>query len=92
MMYPWSDHMNGWGWTVMSISSLLFLGLVIAGIIAAVRSAKAGADDRPLTGPALTPRSLLADRFARGEIDEAEYRRRVDVLNQTAGNGPNGAP
>ena len=26
--------------------------------------------------------SVLSDRFARGEIDEAEYRRRRDVLHE----------
>jgi putative membrane protein len=26
---------------------------------------------------------LLADRYARGEMDEAEYRRRLDVLHRS---------
>ena len=46
--------------------------------------------DRPqLTGPhrppwapptQASPEQLLAERFARGEIDEEEYRRRLQVL------------
>jgi putative membrane protein len=31
-------------------------------------------------GAAPDPVSVLADRYARGEIDEGEYRRRLDVL------------
>jgi putative membrane protein len=31
------------------------------------------------------PEQLLAERFARGEIDESEYRARLDVLAGTAG-------
>jgi putative membrane protein len=30
-----------------------------------------------------TPEQLLAERFARGEIDEDEYRRRLDTLRGT---------
>ncbi|WP_037972432.1 SHOCT domain-containing protein [Streptomyces sp. NRRL WC-3742] len=47
-----------------------------------------------LHGPA--PEQVLAERFARGEIDEEEYRRRLDVLRSAGGpgnwpgNGPNG--
>jgi putative membrane protein len=35
----------------------------------------------PVPPPASgSPQQLLADRFARGEIDEEEYRRRLAVL------------
>jgi putative membrane protein len=96
MMYWWGQQMHGWGWVLMSLGSVLLLALVIAGVVAVVRLADARvADarvaDRPPAPPA-TPRSLLADRYARGEIDEAEYRHRVDVLNETAGNGPTSGP
>ena len=85
MMYWWGQQMNGWGWLVMSLSSLVFLGLVVAGGVAVVRLAGARAAGQPPAPPAVTPRTLLADRFARGEIDEQEYRHRVDVLNETGG-------
>jgi putative membrane protein len=38
--------------------------------------------------PVPAPEQLLAERFARGEIDEDEYRRRLDVLRETAGPRP----
>lgn len=31
-----------------------------------------------------TPKDILAERFASGEIDEMEYRRRLRVLEETA--------
>ncbi len=31
-------------------------------------------------GPKKTPEQLLAERFAKGEIDEEEYTRRLSVL------------
>ncbi|MFJ9695945.1 SHOCT domain-containing protein [Kitasatospora sp. NPDC101183] len=37
-----------------------------------------------------TPEQLLAERFARGEIDEEEYRRRLATLRSA--NGPGGEP
>jgi putative membrane protein len=79
MMY-WGNGMGGWGMLLMTVSNLLFWGLVIAGIVALVRytgqRARPGEpiDHRPI------PQQVLAERFARGEIDEDEYTRRMQVL------------
>ena len=35
--------------------------------------------------PAQTPEQILAERFARGEIDEDEYRQRAGALHETRG-------
>ncbi|QJS13807.1 hypothetical protein HKX69_33485 [Streptomyces argyrophyllae] len=43
------------------------------------------ADTRPLDP---TPEQILAERFARGEIDEDEYHRRLTVLAKTTGDVP----
>jgi putative membrane protein len=79
MMY-WGNGMGGLGMTLMIVSNLLFWGLVIVAIAALVRYTRRGAQPGvPVThGP--TPQQLLADRFARGDIDEDEYRRRLQVL------------
>jgi putative membrane protein len=60
------DHMSGRGVTLMTISTVGFWVLVIVGIVLLVRYL--GRADRP--GPGPTPERLLAERFARGEIDE----------------------
>jgi putative membrane protein len=79
MMY-WGNGMGGWGMTLMTVSSLLFWGMVVAAIVALVRYA--GRVGQPgvsaAHGPA--PQQLLAERFARGDIDEDEYTRRLHVL------------
>ena len=81
MMYWYGNSMSGWGYALMTISMVLFWGLVIAGVVALIRylgrSGQQGG-----AGPApYTPEQLLAQRFAQGEIDEDEYRRRLDILH-----------
>lgn len=79
----WPDGgLNGWGGVAMTISMLLFWGLLILGAVLLVRAL-----NRPPTSaapePRPSPQQVLTDRFARGEIDEDEYRRRLDALSST---------
>lgn len=80
MMWDYGDHMSGWGWAVMAFGSVLFWALIVVGVIALVRYLGRERDRSQPVGP--TAEELLAQRFARGEIDEAEYRHRLDVLRQ----------
>ena len=87
----WGNGMGGWGMVLMTVSSLLFWGLVIAGIVALVRYTGRGAQPGAPATHRPTPQQVLADRFARGEIDEDEYTRRLQVLGATApARGPGG--
>jgi putative membrane protein len=89
MMY-WGNGMGGGGMVLMTVASLLFWGLVIAGILALVRYASRGAPAAPAI-QAPTPHQVLAERFARGDIDEEEYTRRLQVLGTTTPDpGPGG--
>ncbi|MFC3386065.1 SHOCT domain-containing protein [Couchioplanes caeruleus subsp. azureus] len=90
MMY-FGNGMGGWGMVLMAMSSLLFWALVIVGIVALIRYTSGGAQrSEPVVhGP--TPQQTLAERFARGDIDEEEYGRRLQVLGGTAPtSGPGG--
>ena len=82
MMYGYGNGMGGWGYALMTISMILFWGAVIYGIVALVRYAHRDGPQRgePAGPPAPEPERLLAERFARGEIDEAEYISRRDAL------------
>ncbi|MCX4767981.1 SHOCT domain-containing protein [Streptomyces sp. NBC_01275] len=86
----WYGHdPSGWGWFVMSVGMIFFWALLIViGVLlfrALSRSADSGASTSPAQrGPAAE--QLLAERFARGEIDDDEYRRRLTVLR--TGGGP----
>ena len=89
--YGW-DHMGGWGWVATTLGSLLFLallGLIAWLVVRAVRRPGDGPPRSARTAGQDTAERLLADRFARGEIDEDEYRRRLATL-RNVGTGPGG--
>jgi putative membrane protein len=73
------DHMSGWGWLGMTLSTVLFVGLLVLGGLLLVPVARQS--ERPVTSP--SPEQLLAERYARGDIDEEEYRRRLATLTDT---------
>ncbi len=92
MMYWYGNGMSGWGYALMTVSMILFWGAVIFGIVALVRyigrSGQPPAEPRPPQSAESpksaespqSPERLLAERFARGEIGEEEYRQRLAVL------------
>jgi putative membrane protein len=73
----------GWGpWFGMALGMIVFWGLIIAGVIVLVRylgSTRAGRESETGNGQG-NAEQILADRFARGEIDEDEYRKRRELL------------
>ncbi|MFD4973210.1 SHOCT domain-containing protein [Streptomyces sp. NPDC058424] len=86
----WYDGGWGWGWLFMAIFMVLFWALVIAGVVALVRYLAGSHHGHP-SGPLSSGESgwggrraedLLAERFARGEIDEDEYKRRLALLRE----------
>ncbi|BBX71393.1 SHOCT domain-containing protein [Mycolicibacterium psychrotolerans] len=84
MMYG-DGWMWGWGgWALMSIMMVLVWALVIAGIVLAIRflGGPRQSAGRSHGYPKSSAEDLLAERFARGEIDEDEYRRRAALLRE----------
>ena len=80
-MMDWND---GWGvgsWIVMSLMMVLFWGGLIALVVFLVRANTHQRHPTTKGPPEPDADQLLADRYARGEIDEAEFTRRRDVLN-----------
>lgn len=77
MMY-WGNGSGGWGYLMMAVTMVLFWGLLVAGVVVLVRSVSRRETAWPAAGP--DPARVLAERFARGDIDEAEYRQRLRVL------------
>lgn len=85
MMY-WDGNMGVWGYILMGASFLLFWAAIITAIILFARSV--GAGNRRYGGGGPGPgvaENLLAERFARGEIDESEYTARLSVLRRGRG-------
>jgi putative membrane protein len=74
----WYDHdLTAWGWVGMALGMIAFWALLIAVGLWLVRSS--GRDDRA-AGQRPDPQQLLAERFARGEIEEVEYHDRLATL------------
>ncbi|MQA82202.1 MAG: hypothetical protein GEV10_27680 [Streptosporangiales bacterium] len=73
MMYGYG--MGAWGYVLMSLSMIVFWGLLIAGVVALWRFLRRAPRDAS-TKAAATPEQILAERYARGEIDEDEYLHR----------------
>lgn len=81
MMYGY-----GWAWVWM-LAIGVFVLVLIAGIVLAIvlatrgsgRAAASGADPAVPRSPA---QAILDERFARGEIDEEEFRRRSETLRR----------
>ena len=86
MMWWPEGNVSGWGWLAMTISMVLFWGLLILGGILLVRALNRPSGDHSVA-PRPTAEQVLAERFARGEIDEEEYRRRRAALS-SAGLAP----
>ncbi|HEU0042656.1 MAG TPA: SHOCT domain-containing protein [Jiangellaceae bacterium] len=76
----WWNDSSGW-WFVMPLLMVVFW----VGVIWLVVSVFRGLVARPSGegGRPERPEEILARRYARGQIDEDEYRRRRDILSGT---------
>jgi putative membrane protein len=86
-MMVWYGHgMNSWGWFVMSLSTLLFWALILGVGVLLFRTLTrpvppgAGHGTWQSTLQGSGPERILAERYARGEIDDEEYHRRLATL------------
>ena len=87
MMYGGDGWMwGGWGWggwILMTLAMVVFWALVITAIVLAIRYLTGGSranQASPSSGRGAE--DVLAERFARGEIDDDEYRQRMTRLRE----------
>ena len=74
---------ESWGaWPWLAPLWILLWIVVIVTVIRLLSRRGGGAWCGPRAGTARGPQEILADRFARGEIDASEYRARLDTLRQ----------
>jgi putative membrane protein len=71
----WEWH-TGWAWWWMSVAMLAFWGFVAWVVVTLVRHGDR--DQRADRGP----QEILDERYARGEIEDDEYRRRSDLIRR----------
>ncbi len=76
---------GGWGWVgwiITAVVLVLIFAALIAAVVFGVRYFSSGGH-RDLGGHQTRgAEDVLAERFARGEIDEDEYRQRVTALRE----------
>ena len=72
--------MSGGGYALMMVGMALLAGLLIVAIMVLVRSTGGNQTVASIRAVPSTPETILAERLARGEIDNDEYRRRMDSL------------
>jgi putative membrane protein len=78
MMWQYGNGMGGWGLGLMTAGNVLIWVLVVVGVLALVRHLSRNASATPRA----TAEELVAERFARSEISEQEYRDGLDVLRR----------
>lgn len=80
MMHEWwNGTWMGGGMFLGPLLMLLVLGLAIAGLVLLLRGTT-GQGRQHEGGRQLTAREILDQRYARGEIDKAEYETRRKTL------------
>ena len=84
-MMMWNGGDWGWAsWILMTVGMVAFWALVITAVVLAVRYlAGSRGTDASLSGSGqAAAEGVLDQRFARGEIDENEYRQRLSLLRE----------
>jgi putative membrane protein len=84
MMWYSGDGWGWAGWVLMTVGMVAFWALVITAVVLVVRylAGPRGAAASQ-SGPGQTSaEGVLAERFARGEIDDNEYRQRLSLLRE----------
>jgi len=84
-MMGWDDGWGAGGWLVMSLMMVMMVGLwvgLIAFVAWLVRGSRHEGPREAVGDPADGADELLAQRFARGEIEEEEFVRRRELLHR----------
>ena len=83
-MMGWYNNGMGWGgWIAMTLMMVAFWGLVIFAVFAIFRGTTRAAGPSE-SATSRDPMTILAERFARGEIDAEEYHSRQAILRDAS--------
>lgn len=82
MMGRWDGNGWGWGaWFAMALMMVVVWTVVVAAVVVLVRGAGLGRVEHPTAGSGQDQAlRILEERFAKGDIDAAEYTQRRDLL------------
>lgn len=78
----WSWHDSSWAWLWMGVMMVAFWAVVAVAVVFAARTLKSSQyAGQPSHRPAQSPQDILSERYARGDIEADEYRRRLDEIH-----------
>jgi putative membrane protein len=80
MMYGYGNGMSGWGYVLMIAAMLVVLALVTGGVLVLIRSVTAARRPAADLIHRQEAERILEQRFARGEVDQDEFRSRINAL------------
>ena len=81
----WHHGYGGWGWgswVLTAIALTVFFAFVITAIVAMGRYLGGSGPLRHSPPPGRPAEEILAERFARGAIDDEEFHRRIALLRE----------
>jgi putative membrane protein len=84
LVMDWDGSWGIGGWLAMSLMMVVFWGGLIALVVFLVRGVDRSGQSPMMPPPDRDADQLLAERYARGEIDEDEFTRRREVLRAGA--------
>lgn len=76
---------SGWGWLgwmITAVVLVLVFAALITAVVSAIRYLSGDHRGAGIPQPARGAEDMLAERFARGEIDEDEFRQRMTALHE----------
>jgi putative membrane protein len=77
--------MGWWSAAAMAFWVIVFAGLLVAGTVALITLTSGDRHNAAHIRPSEEAERVLAARFARGDIDESEYRNRLTTLREHSG-------
>lgn len=80
----WNGGYPGWGWggwILTAVVLVVLFAVLITAVVVAVRYVGGGGGHRG-AAQGRAAEDVLAERFARGEIDDDEFRKRVTLLRE----------
>ena len=84
----WSMHGDGYGAGWLMVLLMLVVAIAVVVAVVAILRGTTSLSTTPHTAPGVRapdPRAILKERFARGEIDEQDYRTRMRTLDESGG-------
>lgn len=82
MMYNWWPRNNWNGWIGMIIGMIIFVAAIVVLIVILLRPKRMDHYGDNYRGNQDSSMRLLDERFAKGEIDEEEYKKRKEILKK----------